>query len=110
MLDELRELAIRVPFDERGNSDIQLEDISLLLLRDYLAKVGSRLAEQVATFPLTKILDQMELYTGPKENRLIRNVAAMMFSENPSKFFLIHRLMLSPSLKENRKPQTISRK
>lgn len=87
MLDELRELAIRVPFDERGNSDIQLEDISLLLLRDYLAKVGSRLAEQVATFPLTKILDQMELYTGPKENRLIRNVAAMMFSENPSKFF-----------------------
>lgn len=87
MLDELRELAIRVPFDERGNSDIQLEDISLLLLRDYLAKVGSRLAEQVATLPLTKILDQMELYTGPKENRLIRNVAAMMFSENPSKFF-----------------------
>ena len=29
----------------------------------------------------------MELYTGPKENRLIRNVAAMMFCENPSKFF-----------------------
>ncbi len=29
----------------------------------------------------------MELYTGPKENRLLRNVAAMMFCENPSKFF-----------------------
>ena len=29
----------------------------------------------------------MELYTGPKENHLIRNVAAMMFCENPSKFF-----------------------
>ena len=87
ILDELRELASRVPFDERGNDVIQLEDISLVLLRDYLVKVGSRLADQVATIPLPKILDQMELYTGPKENRLIRNVAAMMFCENPSKFF-----------------------
>ena len=87
VLDELRELASRVPFDERGNSNIQLEDISLVLLRDYLVKVGSRLADQVVTTPLPNILDQMELYTGPKENRLIRNVAAMMFCENPSKFF-----------------------
>ena len=29
----------------------------------------------------------MELYTGPKENCLLRNVAAMMFCENPNKFF-----------------------
>ena len=28
VLDELRELASRVPFDERGNPDIRLEDIS----------------------------------------------------------------------------------
>lgn len=87
VLDELRELASRVPFDERGNSDIQIEDISLVLLRDYLVKVGSRLAEQVTASPLSKLLDQMDLYTGPKENRMIRNVAAMMFCENPSKFF-----------------------
>ena len=86
-LVELRELANRVPFDERGNSDIQLEDISLVLLRDYLVKVGSKLADDVITTPLSTILEQMELYTGPKENRLLRNVAAMMFCENPSKFF-----------------------
>ena len=87
VLVELRELANRMPFDERGNSDIQLEDISLVLLRDYLVKVGSKLADEVITTPLATILDQMELYTGPKENRLLRNVAAMMFCENPSKFF-----------------------
>ena len=87
VLVELRELANRVPFDERGNSDIQLEDISLVLLRDYLVKVGSKLADDVITTPLSTILDQMELYTGPKENRLLRNVVAMMFCENPSKFF-----------------------
>lgn len=86
-LVELRELASRVPFDERGNGDIQLTDISLLLLSDYLTKVGSRLADDVTTTPLPVILDQMELYTGPKENRMLRNVAAMMFCENPGKFF-----------------------
>ena len=86
-LVELRELANRVPFDERGNSDIQLEDISLVLLRDYLVKVGSKLADDVITTPLSTILEQMELYTGPKENRLLRNVVAMMFCEKPCKFF-----------------------
>ena len=86
-LVELRELANRIPFDERGNEEIQLEDISLILLRDYLVKVGSKLSDDVAKLPLDKILDQMELYTGPKENRQFRNVAAMMFCENPSKFF-----------------------
>ncbi len=86
-LVELRELANRVPFDERGNSDIQLEDVSSVLLRDHLVKVGSKLADDVIRNPLSTILDQMELYTGPKENRLLRNVTAMMFCENPGKFF-----------------------
>lgn len=86
-LVELRELANRIPFDERGNEEIQLEDISLILLRDYLMKVGSKLSDDVVKIPIDEILDQMELYTGPKENRQLRNVAAMMFCENPSKFF-----------------------
>lgn len=86
-LVELRELANRIPFDERGNRDIQLEDISLVLLRDYLVKVGSKLADDIIAQPLSDTLNQMELYTGPQENRLIRNVAAMMFCDNPSKFF-----------------------
>ena len=46
VLDELRELASRVPFDERGNPDIKVEDISTLLLREYLVKVGSKLANE----------------------------------------------------------------
>lgn len=87
VLDELRELASRVPFDERGNPDIKIEDISTLLLREYLVKVGSKLASELYTKPLESILEQMDLYVGPKENRMLRNVAAMMFCEEPSKFF-----------------------
>ena len=87
VLDELRELASRVPFDERGNPDIRLEDISTLLLREYLVKVESKLASDINIKPLHDILEQMDLFVGPKENRMLRNVVAMMFCENPSKFF-----------------------
>ena len=87
VLDELRELASRVPFDERGNPDIKVEDISTLLLREYLVKVGSKLANELYQRPLEEILEQMDLYVGPSENRSLRNVAAMMFCENPGKFF-----------------------
>lgn len=87
VLDELRELASRVPFDERGNPDIKLSDISTLLLREYLVKVNSKLASDLYTKPLDEILEQMDLFVGPTEKRILRNVAAMMFCENPSKFF-----------------------
>ena len=87
VLDELREMAGRVPFDDRGNPDIMMEDISMVLLRDHLVKVGSKLADELHRVSLTEILEQMELLTGPTENRMLKNVAAMMFCENPSKFF-----------------------
>ena len=35
-LDELRDMANRVPFDDRGNPEIKLSDISPLLVKDYL--------------------------------------------------------------------------
>ena len=87
VLDELREMANRVPFDERPNPDVTLKDISMVLLRDYLASVGSKLEASLFTQPLVETLEQMELMTGPTENRMIKNVAAMMFCEHPEKFF-----------------------
>lgn len=87
VLDELRDLSGRIPFDEKGNPEISLDDISLVLLRDHLVKIGSRLAQDVMRKPLEEILEQMNLFTGPSENRLLKNVAAMMFCEHPEKFF-----------------------
>lgn len=87
MLEELLDLAMREPFDERPNPKIHVEDISLLLLRDHLVNVNSRLADELLKRPIEDVLDQMELYAGPTENKLLRNVAAMMFCEDPCKFF-----------------------
>jgi ATP-dependent DNA helicase RecG len=87
VLEELRMMAVREPFDERGNPDIKLEDISMVLLRDYLVKIGSKLSNELWTRPLPEILDQMNLYAGPVEQRWLKNVSAMMFCDSPVKFF-----------------------
>ena len=87
VLDELRDMANRVPFDERPNPNIALSDISMVLLRDYLATIGSKMEDSLFTQPLVQTLEQMELMTGPTEKRMIKNVAAMMFCEHPEKFF-----------------------
>ena len=86
-LDELRDMANRVPFDDRGNSDIRYSDISTTILRDYLVQVNSRLANENIVDNLPSILEQMNLLDGPSEKRTIKNVAAMMFCNNPEKFF-----------------------
>jgi ATP-dependent DNA helicase RecG len=87
VLDELREMASRVPFDDRGNPDIKLSDLDPLLVQDYLKRVNSKLLKDFRTKSFEEILDQMDLFVGPTERRMIKNVAAMMFCENPAKFF-----------------------
>ncbi|MDR0891473.1 MAG: DeoR family transcriptional regulator, partial [Mediterranea sp.] len=87
VLDELREMASRVPFDDRGNPDIKISDLDPLLVQDYLKRVNSKLLKDFRTKSFEEILDQMDLFVGPTERRMIKNVAAMMFCENPAKFF-----------------------
>ena len=87
VLTELREMANRIPFDDRGNSAISLDDLSPVLIMDYLRKVKSRLLQDFSTTPLSKSLEQMEMWVGPSERRYLKNVAAMMFCEFPEKFF-----------------------
>lgn len=84
---ELINLANRTPFDDRGNDQISLKDISPLLLHDYLVKVKSSLADVPLTENMESVLEQMELLEAVPEGWRIKNVAAMMFSERPDRFF-----------------------
>lgn len=87
LLDQLREMSAKIPFDDRGNNDITYNDISLVQIREYLVKVGSKLSRNVEREPIGNLLSNMNLMAGPAERRLIKNVAAMMFCEQPDKFF-----------------------
>ena len=84
---ELINLANRMPFDDRGNDNIKLTDISPLLLHDYLTKVKSSLADISLTGHIEEVLEQMDLIEPIPEGMRIKNVAAMMFSERPDHFF-----------------------
>ncbi len=89
VLDELRDMASRIPFVERGNPQINLSDISRIHLKDYLLKVNSRLREVDLSSDanLMDVLEQMDLLDGPTESRMIKNVAAMMFCRHQEQFF-----------------------
>lgn len=87
VLDELRNLATRMPFDMRGNPDIKEADIDFILLRSYLQNVGSRMVGELKQLDTMDVLERMDLLTGPTEQRIIKNVAAMIFCDHPDKFF-----------------------
>lgn len=84
---ELEELGNLIPFDERPNQQATLDDVSLILVRDYLSKIKSKISATAHTMSMEDLLSNMNLLTGPKEWQHIKNVALMMFTEDPSKFF-----------------------
>lgn len=84
---ELIALANQIPFDDRPNILAKMENISMVLVKDHLVKVNSRLAEQVGKIPDRELLSQMELISGPNEHIFPRNVGLMLFAEHPEKFF-----------------------
>ncbi len=86
-LNELLEISSHTPYDDRGNRNAEISDISKILVSDFLSQTGSKLANDVENKPFIDILKQMDLVTGPNENLMPKNIALMMFSKDPSKFF-----------------------
>ena len=84
---ELISLANQIPFDDRANTQAKVENISMVLVKNYLIKINSRLSEQVGKISDKDLLAQMELISGPNEHIFPRNVGLMMFAENPELFF-----------------------
>lgn len=90
--DELIGLSNRTPFDDRVNTQAGIDDISPLLVREYLLNVNSTLVEQIETSPLIGIYKAMDLVSGPDELLYPKNIALMMFNYHPEKFFPYSRI------------------
>ncbi len=90
--DELISLTRQTPFDDRINTQASVEDISPLLVREYLQNVKSSLVEQIETTPINDIYRAMDLVSGPDELLYPKNVALMMFNYRPKKFFPYSRI------------------
>lgn len=84
---ELISLSNQVPFDDRPNSNATLDDISMVLIRDFLIKTKSKLASQIEQLKPSDILQQMDLVAGPQERLFPKNIALMLFSYKTDYFF-----------------------
>jgi len=85
--EELISLSNNIPFDDRANTQAKVENISMLLVKNHLIRINSKLTEQVGKISDKELLSQMELISGPNEHIFPRNVGLMMFSDNPALFF-----------------------
>jgi ATP-dependent DNA helicase RecG len=90
--DELISLTRQTPFDDRLNTQATIEDISPLLVREYLSKIKSTLINQIETEPPREIYRAMDLVSGPDEHLYPKNIALMMFNYRPDKFFPYSRI------------------
>jgi ATP-dependent DNA helicase RecG len=85
--EELIALSNNIPFDDRSNSQAQIKDIFMLLVRNYLIKIKSKLADELGKRSDNEILGQMDLLSGPNERIFPKNIGLMLFSEEPHLFF-----------------------
>lgn len=84
---ELLSLAATVPFDDRFNQQASLDDLSKDLIKDYLQRVGSDLADQVNSLSIEELGRKMGIVGGPAERPFPLNIGLMMFNEEPWRFF-----------------------
>ncbi len=84
---ELINLSANIPFDDRVNMQVNLDNISLRLVQQHLKEIGSRLYEESLNLSLQNICKQMNLVDGAEEHLFPKNVALLMFNPSPEMFF-----------------------
>ncbi|WP_118796215.1 RNA-binding domain-containing protein [Haemophilus haemolyticus] len=84
---ELKELANKIPFDDRINRQANINDISLLRINDFLVKTESKLASYVLETDKISLLKQLDLVENIGGVYYPKNIALMMFCDNPDQFF-----------------------
>ena len=83
---ELLSLAATVPFDDRYHQPASMEDLSNLLIKQFLRDVGSELAQEteLSTEALAR---RLNIVGGPAEMCFPKNVGLLFFNEAPHRFF-----------------------
>lgn len=86
-LHRLNELAARIPFDDRVNTQASIKHFDLGIIREFLSEIGSNLFEESNSLSLPDLARQMHIVRGPEEDLRPINAGLLFFSENPEKFF-----------------------
>ncbi|WP_416395604.1 Fic family protein [Allohahella sp. A8] len=84
---ELVSLAATVPFDDRYRQTASLEDLSSLLMREFLQEIKSELAADARELDTEILGRRMNVVGGPVEMAFPKNVGLLFFNEHPEQFF-----------------------
>ena len=84
---QLMRLANKIPFDDRLCHQANITDLSPLLIKDFLRRVGSRLSMTDAeAMPFEQLCWNMQIVGGSSEYVRPKNVGLLFFSDNPEKY------------------------
>ncbi len=83
-LRTLMQLTAKVPFDDRRALDVPVEQISMALVRRHLQNLGSGLAGDSDD---REVLRRMRITVPVNGHEAPRNVALLMFAEDPERWF-----------------------
>ena len=76
-----------VPFDDSVNSNAEIGDLKLDLIKEYFRASESQLYWQVGKQPIETLLGEMNVLETSKEGIRVKNIGLLMFSDIPQKFF-----------------------
>ncbi len=85
--EELIQLTSKIPFDDRVNTHASVNDLNFGLMREHLYQTKSKLYSESAAMEVEELAEAMNLCQGAEEHRFPKNVALLMFSDNPQKYF-----------------------
>ncbi len=87
ILEQLHELAARIPFDDRINNRATINDLDLGLVQAYLQEIKSGLYAESTKMTITDLARAMYIAKGPDEFLRPINVGLLFFSKHPEDFF-----------------------
>lgn len=89
---ELFYISSNIPFDDRPNLLADVNDLDIGLMRNHLKEANSSLYELSSKKDIMDIAKDMQLLNGPPEALKPLNVAILMFTEHPEKYFRYARI------------------
>lgn len=76
-----------IPFDDRANSLISINELDYGLMREHLFETQSKLYHESSRMNVKELSHAMNLCEGADEHLFPKNIGLLMFSKNPNTYF-----------------------
>ena len=84
---QLLERTAKIPFDDRRNPSVRIEDISPILVRRFLNDVRSELVLGSVRVDDQELYRKLRIVAPVNQHEVPRNIGILFFNEDPNKFF-----------------------